>query len=118
MPDQHNRRKWERQTLNPPELGYLLSEDLEYKSGTAFIDPPQSLYVDLLNKGQGGAALKTARRMEPDTAVRLLTYNTNEKMWYVGRGEVRRLAPSNLINDTRRFNRSWEISCLWPQNWD
>ena len=80
MPDQHNRRKWERQTLNPPELGYLLSEDLEYKSGTAFIDPPQSLYVDLLNKGQEGAALKTARRMEPDTAVRLLTYNTNEKM--------------------------------------
>jgi serine/threonine protein kinase len=95
MPDQHNRRKWDRQTLDPPELGYLLSEDLEYKSGTAFIDPPQSLYVDLLNKGQGGAALKTAWRIEPDTAVRLLTYNTNEKLCYVCRGEVRWLKPQS-----------------------
>jgi serine/threonine protein kinase len=89
MTDQHNRRIWERQALDPPELGYLLAEDSGYESGTALIAPPESLYVDLLNISQGGAAFKSPKHIEPDTAVSLVTYDYEEKLWYVSRGEVK-----------------------------
>ena len=89
MEGQSNRRKWDRKTLDPPELGYLLTEDAGYESGTAFIDPPESLYVDLLNKCQGGAALKTAKPIEPETTVSLLSYNHHENLWQVFRAEVK-----------------------------
>ena len=58
MDAKSNRRKFKRQALDPPELGYLLTEDPGYKPGTTIIDPPVTLYVDVLNKCQGGAALK------------------------------------------------------------
>ena len=89
MDAQNNRRKCERQALDPPGLGYLLTEDSGYKSGTAIIDPPLNLYVDVLNTCRGGAAVKTPRPIEPDTAVSLLTYNDGEKLWYVSQGEVK-----------------------------
>ncbi len=53
MDTQNNRRKCERQALDPPGLGYLLAEDPGYKSGTALIDPPLNLYVDVLNTCRG-----------------------------------------------------------------
>ena len=62
MEAKNNRRKFQRQALDPPELGYLLTEDPGYKPGTTMIDPPVALYVYLLNKCQGGAALKTPRK--------------------------------------------------------
>jgi CRP-like cAMP-binding protein len=40
MEAKNNRRKSQRQALDPPELGYLLTEDPGYKSGTTMIDPP------------------------------------------------------------------------------
>jgi len=89
MDTQNNRRKCERQALEPPGLGYLLAEDPGYKSGTALIDPPLNLYVNVLNTCRGGAALKAPKLIEPDTAVSLLTYNDSEKLWYVSQGEVK-----------------------------
>jgi predicted Ser/Thr protein kinase len=89
MGAQDNRRKCERQALDPPGLGYLLTEDPGHKSGTAVIDPPLNLYVDVLNTCRGGAAVQTPRPIEPDTAVSLLTYNEGEKLWYVSQGEVK-----------------------------
>ena len=89
MDDKSNRRKWSRQALDPPELGYLLTEDPGYKAGTTLIDTPVALYVDLINKSRGGAALKAPRLIEPDTAVSLLTYNDIEKLWYAFQGEVK-----------------------------
>ena len=40
MEAKNNRRKSQRQALDPPELGYLLTEDPGYKPGTTMIDPP------------------------------------------------------------------------------
>ena len=81
MDDQINRRQWERQAFDPPGLGYLLTEDSGYKSGTTIIDPPENLYLDLLNQCQGGAAIKSPKLIEPDTAVSLLAYDDDEKLW-------------------------------------
>ena len=89
MNDKNNRRKYKRQALDPPELGYLLTESPGYKQGTTIIDPPVTLYVDVLNKSQVGAALKMPRPIEPETAVSLSTYNDDEKLWYVSQGEVK-----------------------------
>jgi len=89
MDDENNRRKCKRQALDPPELGYLLTESPGYKQGTTIIDPPLTLYVDVLNKSQVGAALKMPRPIEPETAVSLLTYNDDEKLWYVSQGDVK-----------------------------
>ncbi len=89
MDEKSNRRKWERQALDPPELGYLLTEDPGYKTGTTLVDPPVALYVDLVNKSRRGAAVKVSRVMEPETAVRLLTYDDIEKFWYAFQGNVK-----------------------------
>ena len=89
MDDKRNRRRWTRQALDPPELGYLLAEDRGYKAGTTLIDTPVALYVDLINKSQGGAALKAPRSIETATTVSLLTYSDNEKLWFTFQGDVK-----------------------------
>jgi serine/threonine protein kinase len=93
MESQPNRRKWDREILDPPELGYLLTEGPGYESGTAFIDPPEILYVDLLNKCKDGAALKTAKKIAPATTFSLFCYNHSEKLWQVFRGEAKWTRP-------------------------
>jgi serine/threonine protein kinase len=89
MNDKNNRRQYQRHAQDPPELGYLLTEDPGYKPGTTMIDPSRTLYVDVLNKCRGGAAFRTPRPIEPETTVSLLTYSDTEKLWYVSRGEVK-----------------------------
>ena len=89
MDDKSNHRKSRRQALAPPELGYLLTEDPGHKAGTTLIDTPVALYVDLINKSRGGAALKASRPIEPETTVSLMTYNEIEKLWYPFHGEVK-----------------------------
>ena len=66
-----------------------VTEDSGYEAGTAFIDPPDILYVDLLNKSQGGTALKTSKSIKPDTTVSLLSYNHRGDIWQLFRGEAK-----------------------------
>jgi len=89
MDAQNNRRKCERHELEPPELGYLLTEHSGYESGTALIAPPLNLYVDVINMCRGGAAFRAPKSIEADTAVSLLVYKDSEKLWYLYRGKVR-----------------------------
>jgi CRP-like cAMP-binding protein len=123
MESQPNRRRWNREDLEPPGLGYLLTEDPGYESGTAFIDPPENLYVDLLNKCRGGAALKTGKPILPDTTVSLVSYDRREKSWQIFRGEtrwVREVAgtPRNFLvglelepHDERPANHELDLEC-------
>ncbi len=81
MEIQHDRRRWLREVLNPPEIGILYTGNQGFVPGIHVTKQPAALYVDLLNRSMGGVILKTKWEIEPEISFHLKIYNSIEESW-------------------------------------
>jgi hypothetical protein len=68
MEIQHDRRRWLREVLNPPEIGILYTGHQGFVPGIHVTKQPTALYVDLLNRSMGGVILKTKWEVDPEVS--------------------------------------------------
>jgi serine/threonine protein kinase len=81
MEIQHDRRRWLREMLNPPEIGILYTGNHGFIPGIHVTKQPTAFYVDLLNRSMGGVILKTKWEIEPEISFHLQIYNSLEESW-------------------------------------
>jgi len=81
MEIRHNRRRWIREVLNPPEIGILYTQNKGYFSGTQPTKLPSTLFVDLLNRSLGGVIIRTKWQIEPEINFHLQIHNALEETW-------------------------------------
>ena len=75
MEIQHDRRRWLREVLNPPEIGILYTNNQGHVPGIEESKQPTALYVDLLNRSMGGVILKTKWEIDPEVLFYLQIYS-------------------------------------------
>ena len=63
----HNRRRWIREVLNPPEIGVLYTGNQGFLPGAPASRQPSMLFVDLLNRSLGGVILRTKLQVDLET---------------------------------------------------
>ncbi len=111
MADQSERRRHPRKDLDPPGVACLFI----HSNGTDTVatdKPPYSIvYVDCLNKSDGGVLLKSKHRLEPDTQLYLQIYDFSEKKWDYYQGLIRR-------TDQDAENISYSVVGVESQNVD
>ncbi len=95
MEIQHDRRRWLREVLNPPEIGILYTGNQGFVPGIHVTKQPTALYVDLLNRSMGGVILKTKWEIDPEISFHLQIYNSLEESW-----EFVRVIAKWINNDT------------------
>ena len=95
MEIQHDRRRWLREVLNPPEIGILYTGNQGFVPGIHVTKQPTALYVDLLNRSMGGVILKTKWEIDPEISFHLQIYNSLEESW-----EFVRVKAKWINNDT------------------
>ena len=119
-----DRRQQTRNQLDPPDIGLLRTDGADYVDGTALVDQPQTFFVDLLNTGPGGAALKSTVELEPQTPFKLAVYNPGNKAWDHFEGSTVWITPESddasefLIGTTlqaRRCETSLQQSDLFDE---
>jgi CRP-like cAMP-binding protein len=81
MEIRHNRRRWIREVLNPPEIGILYTQNKGYFPGTQPAKQPAMLFVDLLNRSLGGVIIRTKWQIEPEVSFHLQIHNALEETW-------------------------------------
>jgi tRNA A-37 threonylcarbamoyl transferase component Bud32 len=81
MEIRHDRRRWLREVLNPPEIGILYTGKQGLVPGIQVAQQPTALYVDLLNRSMGGVILKTKWEIDPEILFHLQIYNSLEESW-------------------------------------
>ena len=81
MEIQHDRRRWLREVLNPPEIGILYTNNQGHVPGMEESNQPTALYVDLLNRSMGGVILKTKWEVDPEISFYLQIYSSLEESW-------------------------------------
>jgi serine/threonine protein kinase len=81
MEIRHNRRRWIREVLNPPEIGILYTQNKGYFPGTQSTKQPSMLFVDLLNRSLGGVIIRTKWHIEPEVNFHLQIHNALEETW-------------------------------------
>ncbi|MGD2272322.1 MAG: cyclic nucleotide-binding domain-containing protein, partial [Desulfobacterales bacterium] len=81
MEIQHDRRRWLREVLNPPEIGILHTGNQGFIPGIHTTKQPTALYVDLLNRSMGGVIIKTKWEIEPEISFYLQIFNSVEESW-------------------------------------
>ena len=77
----HNRRRWIREELNPPEIGVLYTDNQGFVPGAPVNRQPSMLFVDLLNRGMGGVILRTKWQIDLETEFYLQIHNALEDLW-------------------------------------
>jgi len=77
----HNRRRWIREVLNPPEIGVLYTGNQGFLPGASASRQPSLLFVDLLNRSLGGVILRTKWQIELETEFYLQIHNALEDLW-------------------------------------
>lgn len=93
MSVQTSRRRSQRIDLDPPEVGILFLEEAGYVPGTTLAPPPQKIFVDLLNRSDEGAAIRTEKKIEPTTVFYLSAFNKAEEKWDLFAGEAKWILP-------------------------
>jgi len=89
MKVQNSRRRSDRISLNPPQVGILYLEDAGYVSGTTYFSPQRKLFVDLINRSPEGVGIQIEKAIEPATAIYLSAFNQSEKTWELFEGQTR-----------------------------
>lgn len=84
MKIQKNRRRIHRTVLDSPEVGLIL-----YRLERADEGSYEALYVDLINRSQGGVLFETKREIKPDTILYLQIYDAQAKAWVFFQGEAK-----------------------------
>lgn len=77
----HNRRRWIREVLNPPEIGVLHTGNQGFFPGAPVNRQPAMLFVDLLNRSLGGVILRTKWQIELESEFYLQIHNALEDLW-------------------------------------
>ncbi len=77
----HNRRRWIREVLNPPEIGVLYTGNQGFFPGAPSSRQPSMLFVDLLNRSLGGVILRTKWQVDLETEFYLQIHNALEDLW-------------------------------------
>ena len=77
----HNRRRWIREVLNPPEIGVLYTGNQGFVPGAPVNKQPSMLFVDLLNRSLGGVILRTKWQIDLETEFYLQIHNALEDHW-------------------------------------
>jgi hypothetical protein len=81
MEIQHDRRRWLREVLNPPEIGILYTNNRGQVPGVEVSKQPTAVYVDLLNRSLGGVILKTKWEIDPEISFYIQIYSSLEESW-------------------------------------
>jgi CRP-like cAMP-binding protein len=81
MENQNNRRRWSRKELLPPEVGVLYTYEGDDQTPASARMPLGSLFVDLLDKAQGGVLLKASQKIQPQAPISINIYNPNTASW-------------------------------------
>jgi eukaryotic-like serine/threonine-protein kinase len=82
---QKNNRRFPRTTLDSPEVGLILYRlDQEYDEGLCEV-----FYADVINRNQGGAAIRAKREIKPSTILYMQIYDAQAKKWVSFQGEVK-----------------------------
>ncbi len=81
-----DRRSGPRQALDPPEVAVLHGP-----GGPAL--PQGRLFVDLLERSEGGVRVRSTRRLAPGTRLQLQLFSPAAKAWETFPAEVLRDAP-------------------------
>lgn len=81
MEIRHNRRRWIREVLNPPEIGILYTQNKGSFPGIQPTKQPSMLFVDLLNRSLGGVIIRTKWQVEPEADFHLRIHNALEETW-------------------------------------
>ena len=87
MGSQKERRRWARADLTPPEVCVLFYGNNDSEFQTVLENPADRFFVDLFNKTQGGALLRTSQKIETDTLIHLQIYSSNSKAWELFTGD-------------------------------
>ncbi len=77
----HNRRRWIREVLNPPEIGVLHTGNQGFVPGAPVNRQPSMLFVDLLNRSLGGVILRTKWQIDLETEFYLQIHSALEDLW-------------------------------------
>jgi CRP-like cAMP-binding protein len=77
----HNRRRWIREVLNPPEIGVLYTGNRGFFPGAPVNRQPAMLFVDLLNRSMGGVILRTKWQVDLETEFYLQIHNALDDLW-------------------------------------
>jgi CRP-like cAMP-binding protein len=77
----HNRRRWIREVLNPPEIGVLYTGNRGFFPGAPVNRQPSMLFVDLLNRSMGGVILRTKWQVDLETEFYLQIHNALDDLW-------------------------------------
>ncbi len=89
MKTQHNRRRWIREVLNPPEIGILYTGNKGFVPGIHATKQPEVLFVDLLNRGLGGVIIRTKWQIGPEAEFHLRIHSALEETWEFVRVKAR-----------------------------
>jgi len=81
MEIRHNRRRWIREVLNPPEIGILYTHNKGFFPGTQPAKQPSRLFVDLLNRSLGGVIIRTKWQVESEVDFHLQIHSALEETW-------------------------------------
>ena len=77
----HNRRRWIRAVLNPPEIGILYTGNQGFVPGAPVNRQPSTLFIDLLNRSLGSVILRTKWQIDLETEFYLQVHNALEDLW-------------------------------------
>ncbi len=77
----HNRRRWIREVLNPPEIGVVYTGNRGFFPDAPVNRQPSMLFVDLLNRSLGGVILRTKWQIDLESEFFLQIHNALEDLW-------------------------------------
>ncbi len=89
MNNPQDRRRWPRETLRIPEIGFFSPELIKREPESAFKDPSGAFYVDICDVSQGGVLIQSEKKIESDSLLQLQIYNSSEKLWNFSWGNVK-----------------------------
>lgn len=97
MNSPQDRRRWYREVLQIPEVGFLYTEFMEHEPESALKGPINSFFVDICDKSRGGVLIKSGKKIESNDLLNLKIYNSFEKLWKYCKGNVKwiKIDPSN-----------------------
>ena len=82
------RRCAPRRIAQPPEIAFLYLIDGGYVPETNLINRTDAAFVEVLDRNETGAALKSIRLFETNSELHLLTFNAVTENWDVASGTV------------------------------
>lgn len=82
-----DRRRWHREVLKSQEVGFYM-KNRGHESESSGEELPATLFVDILNRSEGGVRLRSIQKMKPKALFHLQIYNCLEKLWVFYQGKV------------------------------